>query len=161
MVSIKWCLKQKNGIELIAPNENMANSYLSMAQDSIQSLSKVKESRIWSATMAYYIFYYSLYSFMLRIGIKCEIHSCSLEFMKTYLGEFYNPKDVEMINKAFLARIDLQYYADRPIDESITIEINSYCKDFFIKTKDNLAKISEENIAEIRDKLRKKMKNQI
>src|SRR3989304_6287281 len=107
MVSIEWCLKQKNGLEIIEPNANMSNSYLKMAEESINILNDVEKSRIWTATTAYYIFYYSLYSLMLRIGIKCEIHSCSLAFMKEYLKPFYDQKDVEMIEKAFAARIDL------------------------------------------------------
>lgn len=133
----------------------MANSYLKMAEESIYALDKVKESNIWTATTAYYIFYYSLYSLMLRIGIKCEIHSCSLEFMKEYLKELYNNKDKEMINKAFSARIDLQYYSDRPVDEKIIQEVKKYCKDFYIKTKDVLSGITENQIDLIRKKLEK------
>lgn len=108
MVSIKWCLKQKDGLEFIEPNDNMSKSYISMAEESINAIRGVEGSKIWTATMTYYIFYYSLYSLMLRIGIKCEIHSCSLEFMKNYLASFYDKKDIEMIENAFSARIDLQ-----------------------------------------------------
>ena len=158
MVSIEWCLKQKNGLEIIEPNANMSNSYLKMAEESISILNDVEKSRIWTATTAYYIFYYSLYSLMLRIGIKCGIHSCSLEFMKAYLNKFYNEKDFEMVQKSFSARIDLQYYADRPVDNSIIEETRKYCKDFFLKTKDILSKITESQIRLIRENLIKKTK---
>jgi len=153
MVSIKWCLKQRNGLEIIEPNKNMSDSYIGMAEESINIMGGVEKSRIWTTTASYYIFYYSLYSLMLRIGIKCEIHSCSLEFMRLFLGDFYSQKDVIMIEKAFSARIDLQYYADRPVDEKIIEEIRRYCKDFFIKTKEVLARISEAQIKGIREKL--------
>ena len=133
MVLINWCLKQKNGLEVIEPNINMSNSYLKMAEESISILVGVEKSKIWTATMAYYIFYYSLYSLMLRIGIKCEIHSCSLEFMKVYLTKFYDNKDLDMIQKTFSARINLQYYADRPVDSKVIEEAKKYCKDFFLK----------------------------
>ena len=73
---------------------------------------------------------------MLRLGIKCEIHACSLEFMKRYLESYFDKKDNEMINKAFSARIDLQYYADRIVDNKIIDEGKAYCKKFFIKTVD-------------------------
>lgn len=157
MVSIKWCLKQKNGLEIIEPNSNMSDSYIKMAEESINVLAGVESSKIWTATTAYYIFYYSLYSVMLRIGIKCEIHSCSLEFMKSYLQEFYNKKDMKMIEKAFGARINLQYYADRPVDNSVILEAKKYCKEFFVKTKDILARITEEQISQIRENLGKEM----
>ncbi|MBU2633978.1 MAG: hypothetical protein KJ674_01915 [Nanoarchaeota archaeon] len=154
MVSIRWCLKQKNGLELVEPNENMSNSYLKMAQESIGVLNKVDKSSIWTATTSYYIFYYSLYSLMLRVGVKCEIHSCSIEFMKRFLNDFYDNKDIEMIEKAFSARINLQYYADRSVDKLIINECKKYCKEFFIKTKDILSKIKEIEINNIRFRLK-------
>jgi len=154
MVSIKWCLANKNGIKLIEPNANMSNSYLKMAEESIYVLNGIKNSRIWLATTTYYIFYYSLYSLMLRIGVKCEIHACSLEFMKKCLIGYYNETDMQMIEKAFSARIDLQYYSDRPVDERIINETSKYCKDFYIKTKDIISKITETQIDLVRKKLK-------
>ena len=94
---------------------------------------------------------------MMRIGIKCEIHSCSLAFMKKYLSIFYNKKDSEMIEQAFSARIDLQYYADRPVDSKIIEETKKYCKTFFVKTKDILSKITEEQVKNIREALKKEI----
>ena len=157
MVSVKWCIKQKGGIELTEGNQNMAESYIKMAEESIKVLAGVEPSRIWTATTTYYIFYYSLYAVMLRIGIKCEIHSCSLEFMKRYLNGFYDKKDVEMIEKAFEARINLQYYADRPVDDAVILEARKYCKIFFIKTKDIFSNITERQISEARKALKKEM----
>ncbi len=154
MVSINWCLKKKNGLELREENVNIADSYLKMAEESVSILANLEKSKIWTATTAYYIFYYSLYALMLRIGVKCEIHACSLEFMKQYLKEFYDKKDEEMINQAFSARIDLQYYADREVENKIIEEVKSYCKKFFIKTKDTIASITEEQIKKIRQSIK-------
>src|SRR3989338_3832075 len=89
MVSISWCIRQKDGLELIEPNINVSRSYAKMAEESIETLPGVANSRIWTAVASYYIFYYSLYSLMMRIGIKCEIHPCSLEFMRQHLRMFY------------------------------------------------------------------------
>ncbi len=155
MASVKWCLQQKNGLEFITPNSVMSDSYIKMAEESINILKGVEASKIWTATTTYYIFYYSLYSLMLRIGIKCEIHSCSIAFMKKYLAIFYDKKDVEMIEKSFSARIDLQYYANRPVDKQVIEETKRYCKTYFIKTKDVLAEITEEQIKNIREALKK------
>jgi hypothetical protein len=57
MVSIEWCLKQKNGIELVASNENVSESYLSMAEESVNVLSKVGESNIWTGSYSPLILY--------------------------------------------------------------------------------------------------------
>jgi len=154
MISIEWCKQQRNGLELIEPNNNISHSYIKMAEESIIALNQLTQSRIWTATATYYIFYYSLYSLMMRIGIKCEIHNCSLLYMKQFFNQFYNKKDMEMIKKAFSARIDLQYYADRPVDDQIIEETKKYCKDFYIKTKDILSKITEKQINEMREQLK-------
>ena len=155
MVSIKWCLNQKLGLELIDPNPNMSESYLKMAEESLSILNNVEKSKIWTATTSYYIFYYSLYALMLTIGVKCEIHSCSLEFMKQFLNEFYDLQDNKNFNDAFSARTDLQYYADRPVDQLMIDKTKKACKDFYIKTKDNIARITENQINSIREKLKK------
>lgn len=157
MVSIKWCLKQKDGLEFISPNSIMADSYIKMAEESINILKGVEPSKIWTAATTYYIFYYSLYSLMLMIGIKCEIHSCSIEFMKNYLAMFYTNKDFDMFDKAFSARINLQYYANRPVDSMAIEETKSYCKEFFVKAKDILAGITEEQIKCIRASLKQEV----
>lgn len=155
MISIEWCLKQKKGMKILEPNENVADSYLNMAEDSIRALSKLeKKNKIWSATMSYYICYYSLYALMRRIGIKCEIHSCSIKFMKKHLTEFYTKKDVELLEKAFSARIDLQYYTDREVDSETINYIRKYCKEFFLKTKDSLSKIKKDKIQEILERIK-------
>ena len=154
MVSIDWCKKQKRGIEIIEPNPNMADSYIKMAEESIEALNAVKNSKMWTAVTSYYVFYQSLYALMLRIGIKCEIHSCSLQFMTEYLQDTYNRQDTDSIKKAFDARNDLQYYANRPVDDKIIEDTSKYCKQFYIKTKDALAKITESQINTIRKKIK-------
>ena len=155
MASVRWCLRQKSGIDVIEPNENMSRSYLAMAEESIKVIDKMEQSRIWTATAAYYIFYYSLYALMLRLGVKCEIHSCSLAFMEEFLNSLYNGKDVMMIKKAFSARVDLQYYADRPVDEEVIAQVKRYCKEFFLRTEDLLIRIKEAQVNEIRNALLK------
>ena len=153
MVSVKWCLDQKNGLELTEPNPVLADSYIRMAEESLGVLGAVKASRIWTATTTYYVFYYSLYALMRRIGVKCEIHACSLAFMKQFLGDFYSATDMKMTHQAFTARIDLQYYTDRPVDEKAIEGAKRHCRNFFIKTKDALARITEDQITIIRKAL--------
>jgi len=154
MVSISWCLKQKHGLELVKPNSNMSESYLGMAEESITVLNKVTDSSIWSATTSYYIFYYSLYALMLKIGIKCEIHTCSIEFLEKCLSDYYEKQDIDMFKKAFSARQDLQYYANRAVDQRDIDLILRYCKTFFIKTKEIIANMSEQEIMNIRSNLK-------
>lgn len=66
-----------------------------------------------------------------------------------------------MINKAFLARQDLQYYSDRLVNKEVIETTKKYCKEFYIKyikTKDILSKITEDQINFIRKDLMDKKK---
>ncbi len=157
MVDINWCLRIGNGIELIEPNSNMSDSYIKMAEESLDIIKKVEGSSLWVASTSYYSMYYCLYSFMIKVGVKCEIHKCSIEFMKKFLIDFYNLGDVKLIKTAFGLRNDLQYYPDRLIDKTKLEFIKKGSADFLIKTKGILIKLSEGDITKIRVNL----KNQI
>jgi hypothetical protein len=58
-----------------------------------------------------------------------------------------------MIMSAFQARTDLQYYADRLVDDSVIEETRRYCKDFYVKTKDIISRITEKDINSVRNGL--------
>lgn len=150
MVSIKWCLNIKNGIELVKQNDNMSNSYLRMAEESLQIIKKTSESKLWTASTSYYTIYYCLYSIMIKIGIKCEIHKCSIEFMKKYLLNFYNLKDLNLIKTAFDTRNDLQYYPERFIDNNKIELVKNGAADFLVKSKEIISKITEKEIKQVR-----------
>lgn len=149
MVNLDWCKQQKNGIELVNPNENVSKSYLEMAEKTMEDLLNAKTA-IWKASMTYYAYYYCLYSIMIRIGIKCEIHSCSLEFMKECLKDYYSKEEMSLVVRAFDLRNRVQYY---PQEKSNTSEIEflkNNVGDFFVKTKDILIKMKESDIIKIR-----------
>jgi len=152
MVSVRWCLKIKNGFELVEPNKNMSDSYLKMAEESLKAIRNNAESKIWTASTAYYTLYYSLYAVMMRVGVKCEVHQCSIEFMKKFLDGFYSKEDVKLIESAFESRKDLQYYPNRLIDQSKLDFVKAGAIDFFVKTKDILVKISDSRVKEVRNK---------
>ena len=43
MASLKWCCKQKDGIKLVEPNDNLAKGYLKMAEKSLGTMSREKK----------------------------------------------------------------------------------------------------------------------
>jgi uncharacterized protein (UPF0332 family) len=105
MVSLKWCCGKKEGIQLIEPNENLAKGYAEMAGAAIGTMNREKNLNMQFAISAcYYSMYYSVYAILMKIGIKCEIHVCTLEFMKKLLADFYSKEDFKIISKAFDAR---------------------------------------------------------
>jgi uncharacterized protein (UPF0332 family) len=154
MVSLKWCCKQKDGIKLIEPNDNLAKGYLKMAEDSIGTMNRERKYNLMFAISAcYYSMYYSLYAVCMKIGIKCEIHSCTIEIMKTILTKFYSIEDLKTIKKAFDVRNIAQYHVDKIILKEDSDYIMEKAPFFINKSKDILTKINEEDVDEIRGKI--------
>lgn len=155
MVSINWRLKQKDGIKLIEENDNLAQGYLKMAENALGTMSRERKYNLSFALSAgYYSMYYSLYSVLMKLGIRCEIHSCTIEFMKSILNDFYFEEDVNIIKKAFNLRISAQYYVDKIIEREDSDFVILKAPLFFNKSKEILYNLNEDNIKEIRGKLK-------
>ncbi|RLE47205.1 hypothetical protein DRJ25_02960 [Candidatus Woesearchaeota archaeon] len=157
MEKIRWCLDQRNGLELVEPNDNLGDAYLVKADEALETL-RTSKIRDWQLTTAYYAIYHSIYSLLMRIGVKCEIHSCTIEFAKKFLGNYFSEGDFEMIDKAFSARIDSQYYVDRQVpDEKYDLIIRKTPL-FLVKCRNVV--ILPEHMEKIRSQLRSFLQNE-
>ena len=143
MDKIKWCVGKKEGLALIEPNSNLAEAYTKKAEEALESM-RLNTIKDWKISTAYYTIYFSLYSLLVRVGIKCEIHSCTIEFAKQFLREY------------FKARIDSQYYVDRTVPDSQYNKMVELAPEFLVKCKSILIKLNEKKINEIRKKFQDK-----
>jgi len=156
MVTLKWCCGKKEGIQLIEPNENLSKGYIEMAEAAIGTMNREKGLNMQFAISAcYYSMYYSLYAILMKIGVKCEIHTCTLEFMKSVLNDFYSKEDFKIIDKAFDARNTSQYYVDKIVSKEDIDFIMSNASYFLSKSKEILSKINEKDVKRIRAKIEK------
>ncbi|MBI2044564.1 HEPN domain-containing protein [Candidatus Pacearchaeota archaeon] len=156
MASLKWCCRQKAGIQLFEPNENLAKGYVEMAESAIGTMNREKNLNLQFAISAcYYSMYYSLYAVLIKIGVKCEIHACTLEFMKRFLINFYSKDDLKIIAKAFDARNISQYYVDKIVSKENIDLIISQAPFFLSSSKEILSKINEKDVKKIREELKK------
>ncbi len=156
MASMKWCCKQRDGIRIIDTNENLAAAYIKMAEDALGTMNRERNfNKTFSISACYYSMYYSLYAILMKIGVKCEIHSCTLEFMKFALCDFYSKEDIRIISKAFDCRNISQYYVDKIISEVDLNFIILNAPYFINKSEEILSKINEEDIKQIKRKIEK------
>lgn len=103
---------------------------------------------LWTTVTIYYAEYYALYSFLQRIGIKCENNSCSIFAVGSLLGE----DNIKTINEHKDKRIDAQYYMK--IDQKNKVKSMLVEAQNFISNFDELvSNLSEKEIREYRDKL--------
>lgn len=154
MEKLKWCKSKKGGIELIEPNKNLADGYIMKAEESLAMMQKAKESRDWSVSTSYYAMYFSLYSILMKIGIKCEIHACTIEFMKRFLSSYFTPAECKFVEDSLQARVDTQYYVDREVKDKFVSEMFTTAPKFLVKCKEVLARIKESEINAIRNQVK-------
>ncbi|MCX6710531.1 MAG: HEPN domain-containing protein [Candidatus Woesearchaeota archaeon] len=154
MDKIKWCAGKREGLRLVEPNSNLAEAYIRKAEEALESM-QLNLTRDWKISTAYYTIYFSLYAVLTKIGIKCEIHSCTIEFAKRFLKEFFSGEEMDFAEDSLKARIDSQYYVDRTIPDEQYDEIVRNAPEFFVKCHAVLIKLNENKIGEIRKKFLK------
>ena len=153
MTNIDWCKKQKNGIELIEPNEDLAKAYIKKAEDSLNASLSLENNKDWKISSLYYTMYFSIYAILIKIGVKCEIHSCTITFAETFLDKHLKKEDLNLLKKSMKARIDVQYYTNRNISESLYKEMVENSPKFIVKCKNIITKLTDKEISEIRKKI--------
>ncbi len=156
MDKLEWCKKQKNGIELIEQNTNLSKEYLEKAENALKATKALEGNKEWQISSAYYAMYFSLYAILMKIGIKCEIHACSIEIMKKLLRNYFSNEDVNLLQKSLTARIDAQYYTDREIKEEQRLLMIENAPKFHLKCKEITIKLTNKEIVQIRNNFSEK-----
>ena len=155
MDKLVWCKKQKSGIELIEQNPNLSNEYFEKAENALRAVKALEGNKEWQISSAYYSMYFSLYAILMRIGIKCEIHSCTIEIMKMTLTKYFSDEEINLLQKSLTARVDSQYYTDRDVKEEQRINMVENASKFHLKCKEIALKLTSKEILSIRELIAK------
>jgi len=141
---ICWCLKQKNGIEFVELKDHLSLKYMQEAEDSLDAC--MKNIGKWKLITGYYACYNSLYSLLMKCGIKCEIHDCTINLME-FFG--FNEEEIRFMEDLKSQRIRAQYYL-----ENLSLDGVHEIKKFILKCKEILGKLNSLKIEEIRNKIK-------
>lgn len=147
---IMWCFKIKDGLRMAEPNERLSKSYLEQAKSSLNRAEKNFEDKdlLWATVAVYYAEYYALYSFLQKIGLKCENHSCSILAVEFLLGK----EKTKTINEHKEKRIDAQYYMK--VGQEKQVEAMLQEAKIFISMFDGLvSNLTESEVSEYREKV--------
>ncbi len=112
MASLAWCSKQERGISLIEPNDNLANEYFANAEETLTILKAITgKSNMWLATTKYYCEYFAVYALLMKLGVKSEIHDCTIALCDFLEKQGFLPKgSFKLLSEDKQLRIDNQYY---------------------------------------------------
>lgn len=149
MASVEWCLRAKHGLELVEPSPRLAGEYLRKAEGAL-TVMREATPREWKVTAAYYSLYFSLYAVMMRLGMKCEIHACTLLFMRRFLSRYFTPAECALIEGGMRARVDAQYYVGREVPAGLYERLMQLPPGFLEKCRTLVGRIGEREILGIR-----------
>ncbi|MBI5393614.1 hypothetical protein HZA96_07145 [Candidatus Woesearchaeota archaeon] len=151
-MSLNWCKKQ--GMKLIEPNDNLAEEYFKNSEETLRITNLIKDSgsNMWLATQKYYTEYLAAYSLLMKIGIKSEIHSCTIEVIELLEKEkIIDFNFSRILNEDKQLKIDNQYYL-----KNIPVKFDhKQLSEIVLKVKQILDTITDEQIKKIRDIVKK------
>ena len=149
---IDWCRKKE--LRLINPNDNLAEEYFSNAEETLRVMNRILDtgSNMWLATQKYYTLYFAAYSLLMRIGIKSEIHSCTIEVIRLLERQKILLFDFSAeLEETKELRIQNQYYL-----KNIPVEIEpTHLRNLILKVRDTLDKLTPSEISLVREMIEK------
>lgn len=155
--NIKWCLRQKRGIKLEEPNENLSATYIQKAKGALNMLTAAmdQEEIDWIATTAYYARYFAFYALLQQCGIKSEIHDCTISLLRFLFvdGQMVEEHFYDELVLAKELRIDVQYYVATELDTEKLKKDASTARSFVLKMEEVIDALAVAQIKEIRAKL--------
>ena len=156
--SLTWCLKQKRGIRIIEPNPNLTKAYLKKAISALNTMTaalQIKETD-WITTTAYYARYFALYALLMKIGVKSEIHDCTITVAKLLAENgSLNQNLIDDITEAKQTRIDTQYYVEKQLSQTAIKSNVKAARKFVLETEKTIENLTTEQISSIRIQLKK------
>lgn len=154
MDKLKWCLDISNGIKTIEPNKQLSTAYVLKAEDALRASKSLHDNLDWEISTSYYAQYFSAYAILMRMGITCENHSCTIAVMNYFLKNFFDEKDFDLLRISKEARINTQYYSNRNITSEKYQLILKETPLILIKCKNILLHLSKKEIKTIRQGLK-------
>jgi len=153
-----WCFKQKRGIRITEPNNNLTKAYLKKATSALNTMTaalQINEGD-WTATTAYYARYFALYALLMKIGAKSEIHDCTINIAQLLANNgILRQNLVADIVEAKQTRIDTQYYVVTEVSKKQIRKNAETARKFVLEIEQTTENITQEQISIVRAQLRK------
>jgi len=88
---LRWCKRQNKGIRIVNPSENLTKAYLEKSRNALKSMEVNANAGIteWAISTAYYARYFAVYALLSRIGVRCEIHDCTIVAVQLFVRKRY------------------------------------------------------------------------
>lgn len=153
---IRWCARQKRGIRMVEPSECLRQAYAGKSHDSMRVMQNCIGEGMgdWAYSASYHAMYFSAYAVLMRAGIKCEIHDCTIALIGHLFGGSIDAGLVGDFEKAKKMRVEAQCHTavTGPVEDADRLA-SSTCR--FVLAMEELAdNLNRDGIEDARARLR-------
>ena len=122
---LNWCLKQHKGIRLVTASENLVKAYQEKAKNALKSMEINAQASLveWAVSASYYAKYFAVYSLLSKIGVKCEIHDCTITLFEYLFCDTVSSEIIKDLRNSKENRVETQYYT-----QEIHVELDQVMK---------------------------------
>jgi len=151
---LKWCLKQSKGIRLVKPSENLMKAYFQKSRNALKSMEVNAKSGIteWAVSASYYAKYFAVYALLSKIGVKCEIHDCTIALFSYLFVDSVSSQVIQELKQSKEDRIEMQYYT-REIKVDLE-ELMNQTKNFVLEMERIIDGLNSEIITSLQNRLK-------
>ena len=150
-----FCFKKAGGLKLVTPNERLVEVYKKKSRSALNMLESAKEKQEdeWILDTSYYAKYFMVYALFMKVGIKSEIHDCTIFALNSlFVKENIIDKDVyEELEKSKDLRVGALYY-DKDFGKEEILKRAKSAPEFCLKVESVLDKITKEDVEKARKK---------
>lgn len=143
---------------MVQPNENLTKAYLKKAISALNTMNatvQIKETD-WITTTAYYARYFALYALLTKIGIKSEIHDCSIAIARLLAENGILGEDlVNDISNSKQVRIDTQYYVGIELNQASIKRNVENARKFVLEIEKVIENMTPDQTENLRKHIRK------
>ncbi len=152
---LKWCIRKSRGIVLVRPNRNICDSYQKKADETIKSVKILKEAKQYpdAISLAYYGRYNIVYAFLMKCGIKSEIHDCTIALIRFLFSDRISSNLLDELELARKQRIDEQYYTNKHLNEKQIHKNLDSLPTFVLTIQEIIYSLKDEDIEKLRKRI--------
>jgi uncharacterized protein (UPF0332 family) len=148
-----WCLKQNKGIRQVNPSDNLVRAYLEKSRTALKSMEVNAQANLaeWAISASYYAKYFAVYALLSKIGIKCEIHDCTITLFEYLFSDNAPVEIIKDLRNSKDDRVEAQYYT-----HEIKVDLEQVMlttKRFVVELEKLLDGLDSERIMELQKRL--------
>jgi len=147
-------LKQSKGIRIVAPSDNLVKAYREKSKNALKSMEINAQAGLveWAVSASYYAKYFAVYSLLSKIGVKCEIHDCTITLFEYLFCDSIPKEVIKDLRESKADRVEMQYYTQQI---SVNLEqVIKGTKKFVLEIENVADGLNSERIAELQKRLK-------